>query len=632
MPAPLLRRAVRRREYELLSAIQTQEIPVIVPRSAQISSKTFRPSAFKLALLVSTAVSGPCGFAATQVLAPVSDDNFAVTADTSVRATELHGVTPVNGTPTNRSAHDVAVDAQGNYVVVWERSVVDSVSGQPSSFRIKARCFDASGAPRGGEFNVGFGGTSLTLRAPSVAMTASGEFAVTWLRIDDGVTSVRRRAYDAGCQARETEKVISKESRTLNKSAPDIAMDADGDHVITWVACGDVCSVRMRRFNRKLVAFDASEIVVNQSPVPKTSEARVAMSAVGDLAVTWTGDLVPDSNFDVLARRYRRLGDARGDEFVVNLDTARAQIAPAIAMDASGDFVIAWVGYTQSFGSAGRRVFGSTFFRRVRANGRPLGPDVQAFDFEEQANGDFSRSHQPVVAMDADGDFVIAAHSFIRPENQLRGLRAQRYDFSAQRVGTSFLVNALATSSLDDPSVYPAVELDADGELLAAYSTRDPLSGLDKSTGVFLRRYTGTEDVDLQLRAKGPSDPVAAGGQLTYRLTVSNLHLPSTAIGVASIDSAIGVAGGIRFSGTLPAGFAFRGATGQGWSCTAEVLRQVDCSYSGGLAAAASTSVDLAFRANREGQLTSRFELLPAIQFDSNAGNDSTEVSTTITP
>lgn len=591
----------------------------------------FQLSPFKLAIAISTALAASPGVASNRPNAPLSPDNAVVTTDQSLRETVTQGVTTPNGSLVTRASHDVAVDASGNHVVVWERSVTDVATGRPAAFRINAQCFDASGAPRTAAFSVDLGGTKSVLRAPAVAMSATGAFTVVWAQNDDGTTSIRRRSYNAACQALESEITISRDTRAQTKSAPDIAMDADGDHVVTWVACGEVCGVQMRRFTRKLVAFDAREVVVNQSPVPPQSEARVAMSAAGDLTVVWTGDAIADSSGDVFARRYRRQGVARGDEFRVNDQTARAQFAPAVAMDASGDFVVAWLGYADTFGSQGRRVFGSTFFRRFRANGKPSGLDTRAFQPEEQPSGDFARSHAPAVAMDADGDFVVAAHAFLRSEAAVRGVQAQRFDVRGRTVGPSLRVNAAAASADADDSVYSALALDADGELLVAFSTRDPLLGLDRASGVFLRRYTGGENVDLMLAVAGPAGPLPVNTLLDYRLTVSNLHVPATTTRVAEVDAGIGLANGISIEGRLAPGLVFQSATGAGWACTRGAARQLTCVYTGVIAPTATTSVDVLLRASRSGSPTTSLGLVSA-QFDAEAANNTGSVTTEVSP
>jgi len=67
----------------------------------------------------------------------------------------------------------------------------------------------------------------------------------------------------------------------------------------------------------------------------------VAMDADGDFVITWYGEGADDTA-GVFAQRYNASGTAQGSEFLVNTHTTGTQSVSSIAMDADGDFVIAW--------------------------------------------------------------------------------------------------------------------------------------------------------------------------------------------------------------------------------------------------------------------------------------------------
>jgi hypothetical protein len=66
------------------------------------------------------------------------------------------------------------------------------------------------------------------------------------------------------------------------------------------------------------------------------------MDNAGDFVVTWSASGGGSNGLDIWARRYDAAGDPLADAFVVNTTTTGDQVAPAIAMDAAGDFVISW--------------------------------------------------------------------------------------------------------------------------------------------------------------------------------------------------------------------------------------------------------------------------------------------------
>ena len=96
--------------------------------------------------------------------------------------------------------------------------------------------------------------------------------------------------------------------------------------------------VHLRRYSAEGVAQGAGFLV-------NTSNAfypSLAMDADGDLLVTWTG--FDGSSEGVDARRYNAAGLAQGGAFRVNTYTTGAQLNSAAAVDAAGNFVITWWG------------------------------------------------------------------------------------------------------------------------------------------------------------------------------------------------------------------------------------------------------------------------------------------------
>ncbi|MDH3597972.1 MAG: hypothetical protein OEM93_24310 [Rhodospirillales bacterium] len=147
-------------------------------------------------------------------------------------------------------------------------------------------------------------------------------------------------------------------------------------------------------------------------------------------------------------------GDALGREFQVNSFTASHQRASSIAMDADGDFIVAWHSTGQDGNSWG------VFARRYNAAGRPEGGVFQVN--QETA------SHQtyPSVAVDADGDFVVAWGSNGQ-DGSGYGIYARRYDAAGVAQGPEFQVNTFVTGSQSRP----AVAMDAEGDFVVAWQS-----------------------------------------------------------------------------------------------------------------------------------------------------------------
>ncbi len=62
----------------------------------------------------------------------------------------------------------------------------------------------------------------------------------------------------------------------------------------------------------------------------------------GDFVIAWSSLGQDGSGYGIYAQRYATNGTPQGAEFRVNTFTTNSQVNASVAMDADGDFVIAW--------------------------------------------------------------------------------------------------------------------------------------------------------------------------------------------------------------------------------------------------------------------------------------------------
>jgi hypothetical protein len=194
----------------------------------------------------------------------------------------------------------VAVDADGDFVVVWRSA--GSAGTDTSSWSIQGQRYDASGNAVGSQFQVNTY-TTLHQREPSVSADSDGDFVVVWHSYgsagsDTSDYSVQGQRYDASGNAVGSEFQVNSYT-TDRQYGPSVAVDADGDFVVVWTSYG---------------------------------------SAGSDT-----------SGYSVQGQRYDASGNPVGSEFQINTYTTNGQADPSAAVNADGDFVVAWV----SYGSAG---------------------------------------------------------------------------------------------------------------------------------------------------------------------------------------------------------------------------------------------------------------------------------------
>jgi large repetitive protein len=368
-------------------------------------------------------------------------------------------------TPASQS---VGVDKNGNFVIAWSSRLQDG-----SGFGVYAQRFAANGATLGSEFRVNTF-TSDDQLMPSVSMADdTGEFVITWSSYQqsgDFQYGVYGQRYSAAGAAVDGEFRVNT-TTFGNQQFSSVAMDADGDFVVTWTSDnkdGNGTAVVMRRYDKANDKW-GSEFVVNQTTSGDQTNSSIAMESNGDFVITWTNT---SPGTDVYARRFNADGTAIGGEFRVNTFTGNTQNESSVAMDADGDFVVAWTSNGQDGSSYG------VYAQRYDLAGNPVGSEfkVNTYVTNQQRN--------PQVAMDANGGFVITWSGNSQDLGTTWGIFGQRYDANGIAKGGEFSVNE--TTSGDQR--FSTVGMDADGDFIAAWTS----SGQDGSGyGVYAKQFAG---------------------------------------------------------------------------------------------------------------------------------------------
>ncbi len=142
-------------------------------------------------------------------------------------------------TTSDQAFSSVALDADGDFVVVWHSN--GSSGTDSSSFSIQGQRYASGGSTVGGQFQVNTYTTSSQYR-PSVAIDADGDFVVVWRSNGSGGTdsssfSIQGQRYASdgstvGAQFQVNTYTTSGQYRTS------VAMDDDGDFVVVWHSDG----------------------------------------------------------------------------------------------------------------------------------------------------------------------------------------------------------------------------------------------------------------------------------------------------------------------------------------------------------------------------------------------------------
>ncbi|HEX6737027.1 MAG TPA: RTX toxin, partial [Vicinamibacteria bacterium] len=182
-----------------------------------------------------------------------------------------------------------------------------------------------------------------------------------------------------------------------------------------------------------------AEFQVNTHTTFTQQRPAVASAPNGDFVVVWEGYQQEGSGGAIVGRRYDASGSPRGGEFIVSNISVGVLKNPAVAMDASGRFVVVWRGPNDS-------PFTGIFGRRYDAAGTAEGPAFQVNTYIT-----ISQTY-PAVAADETGNFVVVWQSHDQDGDE-DGIFGQRYDSTGARQGTEFQVNVHTTGDQVSPAV-----------------------------------------------------------------------------------------------------------------------------------------------------------------------------------
>lgn len=286
----------------------------------------------------------------------------------------------------------VACDDAGNFVVVWSSFLQDG-----DSDGIFAQRFNSGGAPAGSEFRV----NSYTRGAqsyPRVGSDREGNFVIVWSSTgqDGDGNGVFAQRYSSSGAPRGSEFQVNTYTAG-NQSYPDVAVDAGGGFVVVWASDsqdGGGPGIFARRFVSSGLPV-GNELQVHAAFAAQAPPA-VDADDEGGFVVAWTQQRRDGKGHEVVARRYGPDGGATGSEFPVNTYTTGDQVMPAVALTATGDFVVAWTSYGQDGSDGG------IFARRFAEGGVPRGSEFQVNTFTPGAQ------YSAAVSITDGGDFVLA--------------------------------------------------------------------------------------------------------------------------------------------------------------------------------------------------------------------------------
>jgi len=340
------------------------------------------------------------------------DHAFSYDYDLTSPQTPYQYVPPESGAFNDRTVNSaaagdqlkprVAMNANGDIVIAWE----DNASGADGSGNhdILARGFLPGGCEGFDDIVTNDALTAGHQDSPDLAMDSAGGFVVTWRDDNDGngVGQIHARGFDS--DGGEVFSVVPVNSIASGEQRhPAVAMATNGAFVVVWEDNSDGADgsgnydIHARGFHAS-GAEKIVDLVVNQDTAGQQRLPAVALASNGDFVVTWEDDKDDNGLFQIYARGFHADGTQKFAAMTVNSVSAGQQLAPTVAMDSAGNFVIAWEDDSSSADGSGNY---DIHARGFDANGGELFGDLMV----NAAPG--GQQLAPAIALRPDGAFVV---------------------------------------------------------------------------------------------------------------------------------------------------------------------------------------------------------------------------------
>ena len=217
------------------------------------------------------------------------------------------------------------------------------------------------GNPLGPEFRVNTYTTG-NQRYPSVARDPSGNFVVVWHSYpqDGDEFGVFGQRYAGGGTPVGPEFRVNTYT-TSNQFYASVASDSTGNFVVVWDSFfqdGSGAGVFGQRYDSTGAPL-GPEFPVNTYTTGIEGWSSIAATPSGNFIVVWTSYGQDGSGYGIFCQRYANNGAPLGPEFRVNTFATNSQKHPAVASDASGNFVVVWHSNNQDGSAYG--IFGQRY-------------------------------------------------------------------------------------------------------------------------------------------------------------------------------------------------------------------------------------------------------------------------------
>lgn len=409
----------------------------------------------EIGLIDTTPDSHPASFEEDRVDAPL-----ALGRTFSDPSGTLHITPTARHDEAGNSFVDVVVNC-GNFAAnspptarmnAYASTVPRIIGSQPFHTGAAVNLFAMTADPDGdqlvGRWDFGDGASAVNSLTPTHTWTQPGDYELRFTVTDmkggqaeyADIVHIGRPTFIAVSAAGQDRTVNA--DTTGDQTGLAVASNGGTQSVVVWTNSGIDPSgphLTAQRFVNRVPAGTA--IAVSSASSGTQSQSAVAMDGSGNFVVAWQGVEGDDTDADIYLRRFSRDGTPLGDDVRINTELFGDQQNVSIAMSPSGEFVVVW----------SSNVLGDDIhFRRFAADGTPSTVNEQSLS----GGRHFSETS---AAMADDGSFLLVWTSDNAKEGGTdqsgEGIFAQRFSANGTAATSIFQVNTTTSGDQRHPDV-----------------------------------------------------------------------------------------------------------------------------------------------------------------------------------
>ncbi len=371
------------------------------------------------------------------------------------------------GQTLERHSPSLYLPKTGDLVVSW-------MDYRNKNYDIFLQRMTSSGTKKGSNFKANQDSTGAQQKSPSLAVNSQRQSFAVWEDFRSGNADIYFRGIDQSGSFLFPDLKVSDDTSLLPQLSPDIATDDKNTHFIVWQDFRNGANVYGQFYN---FLFPLGNVKINEDTSTNLhQQPSVTGSASGKFVVVWSDNR--EGNFNIYGQRYTGLGAKVGSNFKVNNDTnSLAHLAPQVASDSLGNFVVVWEDYRDSQWHIYRQAFDSGGVK-IGANARILSDSLNTSQL------------RPDVAMTSTGNFAVA---WLEPRLSGDFVLAQRYDSLRVPLGTNLIISD--TVAVNPFS--PKVALDKNQTLLVTW--QDSRSGNSDIWAQFFYSFNDSMGSDFKV-------------------------------------------------------------------------------------------------------------------------------------